>query len=123
MSEKSMVIITANLGQVGTFRMIPIEETCPYIEVVYDKELGGLIVFSKEKKEQFLMMPKLDDSGAEIPIGPKRMSTTNIKVERKVIEKWYEYFISENEEVISFVNMFAKNADTYDYMSYLKDKA
>lgn len=99
--------------------MISISNDCPYNEVIYDPEIKTLAIISKEKKQSFQMLPKLDLNGEITMI--KRALPTGRKFaeERKVVETYYEYYITKEEEIKAFVSLLAVNAETYPWSELL----
>ncbi len=47
----SMMIISSIWGMNKTFRLLPVDEACPYVESIYDPESKVLVVISKLKKQ------------------------------------------------------------------------
>jgi hypothetical protein len=122
-STQSMLIITSSWGQNKTFKMIPVLSDCPYNEAIYDPENQVLAVVSKQKKETFHMMPKLNELGdpQTLKIG-KRENGKNFAEQRVSLDTFYEYFIEEPSEIRSFINRFAINADTYELDQHMVKK-
>jgi hypothetical protein len=52
----------------------------------------------------------------------KRNNGKDYKEERKMLETFYEYYIEHPQEIIDFLNIFAVNADSFDYTQYLEKK-
>ena len=111
---KSMLLITSSWGVRKTFKMIPVLNSSPYNEVIFDPEDKVLAIIGKEKKETFHMMAKLNEWGdpTVMKIG-KRANGKEFAEERKTLETFYEYFISDLDEIKAFIQMFAVNADTF----------
>lgn len=115
----SMLIVSSVWNEKPTFRMISISNDCPYNEVIYDPEIKTLAIISKEKKQSFQMLPKLDQYG-EITMIKRQLPTgRKFAEERKVVETYYEYYITEIDEIRTFVSMVGINADTNDWSSLL----
>jgi len=117
--SSSMMIVSSEWNEKPTFRMISISNDCPYNEVIYDPEIKTLAIISKEKKQSFQMLPKLDVNGEITMI--KRALPTGRKFaeERKVVETYYEYYITKEEEIKAFVSLLAVNAETYPWSELL----
>lgn len=99
--------------------MISISNDCPYNEVIYDPEIKTLAIISKEKKQSFQMLPKLDLHG-EITMIKRALPTGRKFVEeRKVVETYYEYYITKEDEIKAFVSLLAANAETYPWSTLL----
>ena len=69
------------------------------------------------------MVPKLDDNGDQIStkVG-KRPNGKEYSEERKMLETFYEYYVENVPEVENFINMFAINADSFDYKKYFVEE-
>jgi hypothetical protein len=121
--KNSMMLVTSSWGNDKTFKLLPITPECPYNECIFDVSTKVLAIIGKEKKESFHMLPKLSDEGdvQYMKIG-KRNNGKDYKEERKMLETFYEYYIEHPQEIIDFLNMFAVNADSFDYTQYLEKK-
>jgi hypothetical protein len=118
-SEKSMMLITSSWNEKPSFRMIPVETSCPYNEVIYDTELKALAIVSKEKKDTFQFLPKLDQNGDLVPLRKPGANGRRFAEERKLVETYYEYFVTDAAEVEAFIQRFALNAEKFDYKALL----
>lgn len=115
----SMMIVSSEWNEKPTFRLMSISNDCPYNEVIYDPEIKTLAIISKEKKQSFQMLPKLDQYG-EITMIKRQLPTgRKFAEERKVVETYYEYYITNEDEIKAFVNLLAVNADTHNWSSLL----
>jgi hypothetical protein len=118
--EKSMMLITSNWGPYKSFKAIPINEACPYMEAIFDPSSKILAVISKHSKQSYHMLPKLDDNGDPMKLKmSKRDNGKDFREERRLIETYAEYYVSERSEIETFLNGFCLNADSYDYAQYL----
>jgi hypothetical protein len=118
-NQPSMLIVSSEWNDKKTFRLIAITNNCPFNEVIYDPEIKTLAIISKEKKQSFQMLPKLDPNGDLTMIKRPTPSGRKLAEERKVVETYYEYYITNEEEIKAFVTMFAINADTHEWSSLL----
>lgn len=114
-----MTLITSNWGSKKTFKLIPISNDAVYNECIYDIDTKMLAIISKEKKDSMHMVAKLSDVGdvQYLKIG-KRPNGKDFAEERKTLETYYEYYIEDVKEIEEFVNLFAINADTFDFKQY-----
>jgi hypothetical protein len=119
----NMMLVSSTWGTARTFKMMPILSDCPYIECIFDVESKVLAVISRLSKESLHMLPKLDDKGdvVRFKIG-KKENGKDYAEERKLLSTFYEYYITEKEEIETFVNMFAYNTKTFDFMQYLNSE-
>ncbi len=119
MSQKTMMLITSTWGENKTFRLIPIENNCPFVEAIYDPEGGVLVLISNVKKQSLHMLAKLDEQGDPVKLKKPRANFKPYPEERKTIETFQEYYVAEKSEIKEIINMFAINADSFDYSSTL----
>lgn len=118
--NNSMMLVTSSWGSKKTFKMIPVDISCPYNEVIFDLDSKVLAVIGKESKDSMHMVAKLNEWGDPVmmKIG-KRQNGKEYAEERKTLNTFYEYYVEEAEEIRAFINMFATNATTFDIEQYL----
>ena len=131
--SKNMLLIKSEWQDIPSFRMIPIDANCPYVEVIYDPKSKTLAVIGINKKETPDHLPKLDSEGvaewikqAPRPKDPKvpyneRVTITGKKYKevRVMLNTYQQYYITDKQDVIGFINLFAKNVDSFDFLHYL----
>ena len=119
--EKNMMLVSGNWGPYDTFKLIPITVDCPYIEAIFDPSSKILAIISKNLKEAYHMVPKLDDNGDEIQMKMgKRANGKGIKEQRVMMDTYQEYYINNLKEVESIIKSFAVNAAKFDYKSTME---
>lgn len=119
-----MTIVSSVWNDAKTFKLIPTRLDCPYVECIYDSNIGVLAVVSKNKKQSYHMLPKLDENGDVMYMKmSKRSNNKEYKEERRLLESFQEYYIIEEEEIINFISKFADNADSFDYKEFFKKEA
>jgi len=118
---KSMLLITSNWNNRKSFRLIPATQECIYNECIFDLDTKVLAIIGKEKKESFHILPKLNEFGdlQRMKVG-KRENGKDYAEERKSVETFYEYYIEDQNEIIDFIKMFAKNEDVFDYKQFFQ---
>lgn len=128
--DKSMVLITVPfLPNQKTFRLIPGSTDCPYIDCIYWYDKRALEIVGVTKKQDYTMLPRLNDNGDVERVGKAPRETTpgeapkTYKEERKMIEIMQNYYITEKEDIINFVKLMAINADTFNFEQYLSEPA
>jgi len=104
-----------------TFRLIPTDTLCPYVEGIFDPSTKVLVLFSKLLKDGFHMLPKLDDNGDPVMLksGRPRFNGKPYREERRTLQTFHEYYLTDSEDIKSFVNKFCENTSSFDYLSYL----
>lgn len=118
---QNMKMITSYWQNKDTFKLMPLTNECPYLEVVYDPSTTLLVVISKVQKDQYQMVPRIDDNGDRIPVKKPRENSNPFKEQRVTLKTFQEFYITEKEEQEAFLKEFAINFDTYDYKKYLRD--
>ena len=113
MSEKSMLLVQATWQESQTFRMIPITESCPYVECIFYPGTKVFVVILKTTKTTLHMLPKLDEYGIAIT-GAK-----GTKQDRNKIEIFQEFYIEDQAGILDIVEHFAINAKKFDYKSFM----
>jgi hypothetical protein len=119
MSETTMMIVQATWNEQQTFRMIPIAESCPYVECIFDPSTKVFVIISKITKTTLHMLPRLDDNGDPSPLKSKRPNGRLVKEERKTIETFQEFYIEDFVAMEEIIKLFAINAKTFDYSQFL----
>jgi hypothetical protein len=114
--EKSMMIVQATWQDKQTFRMVPLTESCPYVECLFDPDSKVFVIISKIKKVTLHMLPKLDEYGQAVS------GNKGIKQERHKLEVFQEFYIEDKVAIKDLVHGFAVNADTFDYNAFLEAK-
>ena len=115
MSEKSMMLVQSSWQESQTFRMIPIAESCPYVECIFDPGTKVFVIISKTTKQSLHMLPKLDEYGQMVT------GTKGTKQERHKIEVFQEFYIEDAVAIKELIDLFAVNADTFDYASFMSE--
>jgi len=117
----NMMLVDSYMGPYKTFALVPLDSSCPWVEVIFEPTGGTLIAISKEKKQTYKMLPKLDDNGdpQELKL-QKRNNGQAYKEERRLIDTFHEIVITGLDSTREFVTQFAVNADRYDFEKYMK---
>ena len=113
MSEKSMMLVQSSWQESQTFRMIPITESCPYVECIFDPGTKVFVIISKIKRTSLQMLPKLDE------YGQPGTGSKGRKEERHKVEVFQEFYIEHASAVKDLVELFAVNAKAFDYNQFL----
>jgi hypothetical protein len=115
--NESMMLVQATWQESQTFRMIPISETCPYVECIFDPGTKVFVIISKIKKTTLHMLPKLDEYGQAVT-GAKGM-----KQERHKLEVFQEFYVEDTSAMEEIIKQFAINATTFDYKKFMSNQA
>lgn len=116
---KNMMLYTSAFRNVESFSLIPVSNDSPYVEAMYDPSSNILAVISKVKKNSFHMVPRLNEEGQPQRLKlPNKETGKTIKEQRVDMETFSEFYISNKKEIENFINVFAINADTFDFKKY-----
>ena len=96
MTEKSMMLVQATWQDKQTFRLIPISDSCPYVECIFDPGTKVFVIISKIKRTSLQMLPKLD--------------------------VFQEFYIEDKIAVKDLIHLFAINAKTFDFEAFMSEK-
>jgi|TARA_B110000908_G_C10178976_1_gene414679 hypothetical protein len=119
---KNMMLVNSTFRNAKSFTLIPVSNDSPYTEAMFDPTSGILAVISKVMKQSYHMVPKLDDNGE-----PMRLKTPNpqtgktVKEERRLVDTFSEFYLTDRVDIDIFINMFAVNADNFKYDDFFVD--
>ena len=113
MQEKNMKIYKAEWNGQETFRMMPISQSCPFIDVIYDVDNEILIVISKDKKQSPIYLP-LEKS-------PDDKDSHQENLKEMIVDTYYEYYIENVEDIFEFIRTFCQNRN-HSALKILKKK-
>ncbi len=116
MKEKSMMLVKSSWQESQTFRMIPIIESCPYVECIFDPGTKVFVIISKTTKQSLHMLPKLDDYGQVIT------GTKGTKQDRHKIEVFQEFYIEDATAIENIIEHFGINSKEFDYKSFMAEE-
>lgn len=108
-----MILVQSSWQDAQTFRMIPISESCPYVECIFDPATKVFVVILKITKTTLHMLPKLDEYGIAIT-GAK-----GTKQDRNKIEVFQEFYLEDQAGILDIIEHFAVNAKKFDYKSFM----
>jgi hypothetical protein len=119
MTEKTMMLVQSTWQEKQTFRMIPIADSCPYVECIMDPETKVFVVISKITKQSLHMLPRMDDNGDPMFTKSTRPNGRQVKEERHKIEVFQEFYIEDKIAIKDLIHLFAVNAKTFDYEAFM----
>ena len=116
MTEKSMMLVQATWQDKQTFRLIPISDSCPYVECIFDPGTKVFVIISKIKRTSLQMLPKLDEYGQPIA------GSKGHREERHKLEVFQEFYSEDKIAVKDLLHLFAINAKTFDFEAFMSEK-
>jgi hypothetical protein len=119
MTTQTMMIVHSEWAGQETFSLIPVTENCPYVECIFDARNKVLVVFNKVKKNTYHMVNKLDDSGNPVKLKVAVKDGPEYKQERRAMETFQEYYITNKKDIKKLVEMMAVNAHEFDVDSFV----
>ena len=119
---QSMMLVSSSFRNAKSFTMIPVSNDSPYTEAMFDPTSGILAVISKVMKQSYHMVPKLDDDGQPMRLKtPNKQTGKTHKEERRLVDTFSEFYLSDKKDIEDFINIFAINASSYDYKQFFVD--
>lgn len=115
----NMLLINSEWNGRASFKMIPADLSCPFVECIYDPASKVLAVVGKTIKQSFHMVHKTDDNGDPMERKIRREGASHFKQERKLLETFNEYYLADVEDIRQFIARFAINVETFDIEKYL----
>lgn len=116
MNDKTMMLVKSSWQESQTFRMIPITESCPYVECIFDPGTKVFVIISKTTKQSLHMLPKLDEYGQVIT------GTKGTKQDRHKIEVFQEFYIEDAIAIENIIEHFGINSKEFDYKSFMAEE-
>ena len=119
---QNMMLVNSSFRNAKSFTLIPVSNDSPYVEAMFDPASGILAVISKVMKQSYHMVPKLDDNGE-----PMRLKTPNpqtgktVKEERRLVDTFSEFYLSDRADIDTFIHTFAINADHFKIEDFFVD--
>lgn len=119
MNKSTMMLVQSTWQDKQTFRMIPIDDSCPYVECIMDPDTKVFVVISKITKQSLHMLPRMDDNGDPMYCKNTRPNGRQMKEERHKIEVFQEFYIEDKIAIKDLIHLFAINAKTFDFESFM----
>lgn len=117
----NMMLVSSVFRNAKSFSLIPVSNDSPYVEAMFDPASGILAVISKDKKQSFHMMPRLDENGQPQKLKTPNMATgKTVREQRVLIDTFNEFYINEKSDIETFIELFAINASSFDYKQFLE---
>ena len=102
-----------------SFSGIPMNDNCPFVELMFDPETKTLGIITKHKKPMFQLIPKIDNLGLAKPNTSRSSKEHPHHMERHTMDTFHEQYVRTTVEIDAFLKMFAMNTD-FDWMQFLK---
>ena len=119
---QNMMLVNSTFRNAKSFTLIPVSIDSPYVEAMFDPTSGILAVISKVMKQSYHMVPKLDDEGQPMRLKKPNMQTgKTVKEERRLVDTFSEFYLSDRKDIESFIHMFAINADNFSIEEFFVD--
>ena len=119
---QNMMLVNSSFRNAKSFTMIPVSIDSPYVEAMFDPTSGILAVISKVMKQSYHMVAKLDDEGQPMRLKtPNQQTGKTVKEERRLVDTFSEFYLSDEKDIENFINIFAMNASAFDYKSFFVD--
>jgi len=118
---KNMMLITSPFRNMPSFSLIPVSNDSPFVEAMFDPSSSILAVISKVSKQSFHMVPRLDNNGQPERLKVPNKETGKVHKEQRIsMETFSEFYITEKEEILNYIKVFAINSDSFDYDKFME---
>ena len=115
------MLVNSSFRGAKSFNLIPVSKEAPYIEAMFDPSSGMLACIGVNNKQSFHMVPRLNDDGQPMRLKVPNKTTGKTVKEQRVSQQTYsEYYVAEENDIENFINIFAINADTFDYKQFIE---
>ena len=119
---QNMMLVNSSFRNAKSFTLIPVSNDSPYVEAMFDPTSSILAVISKVMKQSYHMVPKLDDEGQPMRLkSPNQQTGKTVKEERRLVDTFSEFYLSDRKDIETFIHMFAINASTFDLEEFFVD--
>ena len=119
---QNMMLVNSTFRNAKSFTLIPVSLDSPYTEAMFDPASGILAVISKVMKQSYHMVPKLDDDGQPMRLKtPNQQTGKTHKEERRLVDTFSEFYLSDRADIETFIHMFAINADNFSVEEFFVD--
>ncbi len=115
----TMMLISSQWQEKKSFRLIPIDNNSPYIEGIYDIDSKALVLMSRQFRQTYHLLPKMDEAGDIVKTNKLRKNGKFYKEERRLMDTFQEYYITDINEITDLINLVCINCKSFDYMQYL----
>lgn len=115
----SSVMIDDESGMpIENFVGIPLTETSPFVEVIFDPKKQILGVVSKNKKESFHWVTRVDPDGLPVATKNRGLAASQPAQQQRVqIETYHEYYIRKQDAILEFLEAHAVNS--FDFSKFI----
>ena len=119
---QNMMLVNSSFRNAKSFTLIPVSADSPYVEAMFDPQSSILAVISKVMKQSYHMVPKLNDDGEPMRLKqPNQQTGKTVKEERRLVDTFSEFYLSDKKDIETFIHMFAVNAADFDYNEFFVD--
>ena len=119
---QNMMLVNSSFRNAKSFTLIPVSADSPYVEAMFDPQSSILAVISKVMKQSYHMVPKLNDDGEPVRLkSPNQQTGKTVKEERRLVDTFSEFYLSDKKDIETFIHMFAINAENFDYNEFFVD--
>ena len=119
---QNMMLVNSSFRNAKSFTLIPVSSDSPYVEAMFDPSSSILAVISKVMKQSYHMVAKLDDEGQPMKLkNPNPQTGKTVKEERRLVDTFSEFYLSDMGDIETFIHMFAVNAEHFDFKSFFVD--
>ena len=114
--NQTMLAVNDTWDEKESFRLIPLTDECPFVEVLYDPNEKVLALLSKHKKNTFKFIPRVNEKQEYVTT--KKDGQIIPAMDRKLIEYFNETFIKDKQDIKNLLKLLVINQD-FDFDKFL----
>ena len=113
--KNSMIFLKEKEGTFDTFKLIPVSNECGFTEIRFNYAKKILTIISKQTYEGFQIIPRINSDGV---YEKSKSHETGYKHERVRMAQFYDYILTDKEDIKTFVNLMDGTVKTDDLEKY-----
>lgn len=102
-----------------TFKLMPIDKDCPFLDGIFIPDDKILVLMSKKSTQQYKYIEKLNDNGDPVYVKTNGKNPL-MKRQRVLVDVQYDYTLTNIDEIKKFVSEYAMDDESFDFSKYLE---
>lgn len=122
-----MLLVRSAWDNRPSFRLIPLVNECPYVDILFDPTQGTLALVSIHSHQKTKTAPRLDANGDVMVPHKMRKSEPKTGIgyseERLVLTLFHEYYLTDLDDIAAVVEALAVNSADFDFAELITQAA
>lgn len=115
MSKNSMIFLKEKEDEFDSFKLIPINKDCPFTEIRFNYAKKILTIISRITYDGFNFIPRINADGV---YEKSKTHESGYKHERLRQVSFYDYVITDKDDIKTFVNLMDDTIKSEDLDKY-----